>query len=94
MGDVDLWNKAEAQLESALTEFGEPWELNVGDGAFYGPKIDIAVTDALKRQHQCGTIQLDFQLPLRFNLKYDGSDGNEHTPIIIHRSALLCVIPN
>ncbi|OQR88805.1 threonyl-tRNA synthetase [Thraustotheca clavata] len=88
MGELALWDSAEAQLENALKEFDMPWTLNAGDGAFYGPKIDIAVRDALKREHQCGTIQLDFQLPLRFGLKYDGNDGNEHTPIIIHRAVL------
>ncbi|CAK4087309.1 unnamed protein product [Aphanomyces euteiches] len=88
MGELDLWETAEAQLQTALDSFDMPWTLNAGDGAFYGPKIDIAVFDALKREHQCGTIQLDFQLPLRFNLKYDGNDGKEHTPIIIHRAVL------
>ncbi|RQM27051.1 hypothetical protein B5M09_001351 [Aphanomyces astaci] len=88
MGDIALWDTAEAQLQTALNSFDMPWSLNAGDGAFYGPKIDIAVFDALKREHQCGTIQLDFQLPLRFGLKYDGNDGKEHTPIIIHRAVL------
>ncbi|RHY60736.1 hypothetical protein DYB34_002910 [Aphanomyces astaci] len=88
MGDIALWDTAEAQLQTALNSFDMPWTLNAGDGAFYGPKIDIAVFDALKREHQCGTIQLDFQLPLRFGLKYDGNDGKEHTPIIIHRAVL------
>lgn len=60
------------QLEDSLNSFGEPWKLNPGDGAFYGPKIDITISDALKRQHQCATIQLDFQLPIRFNLSYIG----------------------
>ncbi|RHY23464.1 hypothetical protein DYB32_009187 [Aphanomyces invadans] len=85
MGDVALWDTAEAQLQTALDSFDMPWTLNAGDGAFYRPKIDIAVFDALKREHQCGTIQL---LPLRFGLKYDGNDGKEHTPIIIHRAVL------
>lgn len=58
------------QLANSLDSFGEPWTLNPGDGAFYGPKIDITISDALKRQHQCATIQLDFQLPIRFNLSY------------------------
>lgn len=58
------------QLADSLDAFGEPWTLNPGDGAFYGPKIDITISDALKRQHQCATIQLDFQLPIRFNLNY------------------------
>lgn len=68
LGSVELWDKAESALEQALNKFGKPWKYNVGDGAFYGPKIDIKVFDALKRPHQCGTIQLDFQLPIRFNL--------------------------
>lgn len=85
MGDPELWSSAEQQLKDALDEFSAPWETNAGDGAFYGPKIDIEVTDALGRKHQCATIQLDFQLPLRFELSYDGADGKEHTPIIIHR---------
>jgi threonyl-tRNA synthetase len=88
MGELSLWENAEAQLTKALEEFGQPWQVNEGDGAFYGPKIDVVVTDALKRQHQCGTIQLDFQLPLKFDLKYDGPDGQEHTPIIVHRAVL------
>lgn len=88
MGEIAVWNDAEAQLRHALEDFGEPWEVNEGDGAFYGPKIDIVVTDALQRQHQCGTIQLDFQLPKNFELSYDGADGQAHTPIIIHRAVL------
>jgi threonyl-tRNA synthetase len=70
LGSDALWDQAEAGLEAALNKFGKPWKLNPGDGAFYGPKIDIKVYDALKRAHQCGTIQLDFQLPIRFNLQY------------------------
>uniref|UniRef100_A0A0G4I6R3 threonine--tRNA ligase n=1 Tax=Chromera velia CCMP2878 TaxID=1169474 RepID=A0A0G4I6R3_9ALVE len=70
LGDDALWDKAEAALQEALEETGKPWTLNVGDGAFYGPKIDIRLWDALKRPHQCGTIQLDFQLPIRFGLSY------------------------
>ena len=70
LGDDELWDKAESALEEALKKFGKPWKLNPGDGAFYGPKIDIKVLDALKRAHQCATLQLDFQLPLRFNLQY------------------------
>jgi len=68
LGDEALWDKAEKALEDALNKFGKPWKLNPGDGAFYGPKIDIKVFDALKRAHQCGTVQLDFQQPIRFNL--------------------------
>lgn len=70
LGDDDLWEKAEEQLEKALNKFGAKWELNPKDGAFYGPKIDITVVDALKRPHQCATIQLDFQGPIRFDLSY------------------------
>lgn len=70
LGGEDLWDKAEAALEDALNRFGRPWTINPGDGAFYGPKIDIKVFDALKRQHQCGTIQCDFNLPIRFNMQY------------------------
>lgn len=77
LGDIELWNEAESQLEKALNEFGMPWKLNPGDGAFYGPKIDIKVTDCLKRQHQCGTVQLDFQLPIRFNLQYQTDHSDE-----------------
>ncbi|KAG3116506.1 putative threonine--tRNA ligase 1, cytoplasmic [Phytophthora idaei] len=88
MGELELWDDAEDQLRLALDDFGQPWTVNEGDGAFYGPKIDIVVTDALKRKHQCGTIQLDFQLPINFELEYDGADGEAHTPIIIHRAVL------
>lgn len=74
LGDLSTWEKAESTLTAALKTFaaasGAVWELNPGDGAFYGPKIDITMYDALRRDHQCGTIQLDFQLPQRFNLQY------------------------
>lgn len=70
MGDLEDWNKAEQALTESLDNFGEPWTLNPADGAFYGPKIDITVWDALKRSHQCATIQLDFQLPNKFQLSY------------------------
>jgi threonyl-tRNA synthetase len=77
LGDDAMWDQAEAALAEALNKFGKPWKENPGDGAFYGPKIDIKVFDALKRPHQCGTVQLDFQLPIRFDLKYktDHHDG-------------------
>lgn len=90
MGDPALWDKAEKQLEESLVEFGNPWQLNPGDGAFYGPKIDIVIMDALKRPHQCATIQLDFQLPERFNLLYStGADCEERKrPVIVHRAML------
>ena len=70
LGEESLWDMAEEALTNALNTFGKPWKINPADGAFYGPKIDIKVFDALKRPHQCGTIQLDFQLPIRFNLQY------------------------
>lgn len=68
LGSEEEWDKAEEALKQALNRFGRPWTYNHGDGAFYGPKIDIKVFDALRRQHQCGTVQCDFQLPIRFNL--------------------------
>ncbi|XP_074135596.1 threonine--tRNA ligase 1, cytoplasmic [Sminthopsis crassicaudata] len=89
LGDIEIWNQAEKQLESSLNEFGEKWELNPGDGAFYGPKIDIQIKDAIGRYHQCATIQLDFQLPIRFNLTYVSHDGDDKKrPVIIHRAIL------
>ncbi|XP_030620634.1 threonine--tRNA ligase, cytoplasmic isoform X1 [Chanos chanos] len=89
LGDVAVWDQAEKQLENSLNEFGEPWKLNPGDGAFYGPKIDIKIKDAIGRYHQCATIQLDFQLPIRFNLMFVGKDGDDRSrPVIIHRAIL------
>lgn len=70
MGSEDLWNAAEQQLKEALDANGRPWSVNEGDGAFYGPKIDVILKDAIGRPQQCGTIQLDFQLPIRFDLQY------------------------
>lgn len=90
LGEIDTWNRAEKALEESLNDFGQPWALNPGDGAFYGPKIDITIMDALRRSHQCATIQLDFQLPERFNLQYvTASEQDErHRPVIIHRAVL------
>lgn len=88
LGEIEMWNDAEKQLENSLNAFGQPWSLNPGDGAFYGPKIDITITDALRRPHQCATIQLDFQLPIRFNLQYDSVSGEKKRPVIIHRAIL------
>ncbi|KAJ8425596.1 hypothetical protein Cgig2_008574 [Carnegiea gigantea] len=131
LGDIETWEKAEAALTEALNEFGQPWQINEGDGAFYGPKIDISVSDALKRKFQCATLQvcsfcvnifshkncgiakelsdvkitlavavelsdvsniylqLDFQLPLRFNLSYSAEDeAKRERPVIIHRAIL------
>jgi threonyl-tRNA synthetase len=86
LGEVATWDSAEAQLKAALDRAGQAYTLNAGDGAFYGPKIDFDVTDAIGRQWQCATIQLDYQLPARFGLKYVGADNAEHLPIVIHRA--------
>jgi threonyl-tRNA synthetase len=86
LGDVEKWNEAEAQLKKALDESGVQYELNEGDGAFYGPKIDIHVTDAIGRKWQCATIQLDYMMPERFDLKYTGADNAEHRVVVIHRA--------
>jgi len=101
LGEVSVWEVAEKQLEEALTASGHEWKLNPGDGAFYGPKIDITISDAHKRRHQCATIQLDFQLPIRFNLEYrtggpsESADSPQENaqdimqrPVIIHRALL------
>ncbi|XP_060611739.2 threonine--tRNA ligase 2, cytoplasmic [Anolis sagrei] len=89
LGEKEVWDQAEKQLQNSLDDFGEPWKLNPGDGAFYGPKIDINIRDAIGRYHQCATIQLDFQLPLRFNLTYVGKDRDDKKrPVIIHRAIL------
>ena len=85
MGSLEDWEKATNGLKSALEKMGLPYEINEGDGAFYGPKIDFHVEDCIGRTWQCGTIQLDFQLPQNFDLKYTGSDGLEHMPVMIHR---------
>ncbi|KAF8382770.1 tars-1, partial [Pristionchus pacificus] len=88
LGDIETWDVAEAELTRALNDSGRPWKLNPGDGAFYGPKIDITIQDALKRSFQCATIQLDFQLPQRFNLSYYDEKGDKHKPVMIHRAVL------
>ena len=86
LGDVKIWNKAEATLKKALDKKKMKYDMAKGEGAFYGPKIDILVRDALNRLWQLATIQLDFQMPQRFNLTYEGKDGKKHTPVIIHRA--------
>ena len=85
MGSLEDWEKATEGLKRALENMNLPYEINEGDGAFYGPKIDFHVEDCLGRTWQCGTIQLDFQLPQNFELSYTGSDGAEHMPVMIHR---------
>jgi threonyl-tRNA synthetase len=88
MGSEEQWAKAEAALAAALESQGREYELNPGDGAFYGPKIDFHITDALGRSWQCGTCQLDFQMPERFDLYYTGADDSAHRPVMIHRALL------
>ncbi|XP_013860157.1 probable threonine--tRNA ligase 2, cytoplasmic [Austrofundulus limnaeus] len=88
LGLPEQWDNAEQQLTRGLEQFGERWELNPGDGAFYGPKIDILIKDAIGRQHQCATIQLDFQLPIRFDLRYVSPDSELCRPVMIHRAVL------
>ncbi|KAJ7543976.1 hypothetical protein O6H91_09G060700 [Diphasiastrum complanatum] len=89
LGELETWDRAEKALSHALDSFGKPWQINEGDGAFYGPKIDITVYDALKRKFQCATIQLDFQMPIRFNLSFSTEDeAKRERPVIIHRAIL------
>lgn len=88
MGDCELWNLAEQKLQEALEETNTPFKLNPGDGAFYGPKIDFHLEDCIGRTWQCGTIQLDFQLPEKFEITYIGADGAEHRPVMLHRTVL------
>jgi threonyl-tRNA synthetase len=86
IGNLETWNKAESALAKALEKAGENYQLNPGDGAFYGPKIDLHLKDSLGRSYQCGTIQLDFALPDRFQLEYAVSDNTAHAPVMIHRA--------
>lgn len=88
MGDIESWNLAEDSLEAALKEKGLPYEINAGDGAFYGPKIDFQLEDAIGRTWQCGTIQLDFQLPRNFDLHFINEKGEKERPIMLHRTML------
>lgn len=86
MGTKELWDQAEQSLAHVLNKRGIDYRINHGDGAFYGPKIDFHILDALKRSWQCGTIQLDFQMPDKFDLTYIGEDGYKHRPVVIHRA--------
>ena len=88
IGDDALWDRSEGALKQALESHGLPYELNEGDGAFYGPKIDLHVTDSLGRSWQLGTIQLDYNFPERFDLTYTGADNAEHCPVMIHRAIM------
>ncbi|MEO6195731.1 MAG: threonine--tRNA ligase [Thermoanaerobaculia bacterium] len=88
VGSDELWDRAEGALAQALDHQGLAYQVNPGDGAFYGPKIDFHVRDSLNRSWQLGTVQLDYQMPRRFNLSYVGADGGEHVPVMIHRAML------
>lgn len=85
MGSIEMWDRATAILEKVLRDKKLPYKINHGDGAFYGPKIDFHLTDCLGRSWQCSTIQLDFQMPEKFDLTYIGEDGQKHRPVVIHR---------
>mgnify|MGYP001945645769 CR=1 FL=1 len=86
MGSDELWDEAEAALKRVLDQLGVDYRINEGDGAFYGPKIDFHIQDALKRSHQCATVQLDFQMPEKFDLSYVGEDNQRQRPVVIHRA--------
>jgi threonyl-tRNA synthetase len=86
VGEVATWDHAEAELKKGLEAAGVTYVINAGDGAFYGPKIDFDILDAIGRTWQCATIQLDYQMPARFELKYTGADNAEHRPVVIHRA--------
>ena len=88
MGSDELWATAENALRETLEETGTPYVLNPGDGAFYGPKIDFHLEDCIGRTWQCGTIQLDFTMPEKFDMTYVGADGKEHRPVMLHRTIL------
>ena len=88
MGEEEVWHFAEDTLQAAIQEMGKDFVINAGDGAFYGPKLDFHLADSLGRTWQCGTIQLDFQMPERFDLEYVGEDGHKHRPVMIHRALL------
>ncbi len=83
-----MWDRAEASLKEALEEKGLAYELNEGDGAFYGPKIDLHMTDSIGRSWQLGTVQLDYSMPERFELTYTGADNADHRPVMIHRALM------
>ena len=88
VGSDEIWDKAENALEKAIQSLGLPYEINPGDGAFYGPKLDFKLTDAIGREWQCGTFQADFNLPVRLDAEYVGEDGMKHRPVMLHRAVL------
>ena len=88
IGSDEVWDKAELALENAIKKLDLPYKIDEGDGAFYGPKLDFVLTDAIGREWQCGTFQADFNLPDRLDAEYVGEDGNKHHPVMIHRAIL------
>jgi threonyl-tRNA synthetase len=88
VGSDAVWDKAENALQKAIEGLGLPYEVNEGDGAFYGPKLDFKLTDAIGREWQCGTFQADFNLPVRLDAEYVGEDGAKHRPVMLHRAVL------
>ena len=88
IGSDEVWDKAESALENAIKKLDYPYKVDEGDGAFYGPKLDFVLTDAIGREWQCGTFQADFNLPDRLDAEYVGEDGNKHHPVMIHRAIL------
>ncbi len=88
IGTEEMWDRAEAALQSALDQRGVEYDLNEGDGAFYGPKIDLHMTDTIGRSWQLGTVQLDYNMPERFELTYTGADNADHRPVMIHRALM------
>ena len=88
VGSDEVWNKAESALESAIKKLDIPYTIEAGEGAFYGPKLDFVLTDAIGREWQCGTFQADFNLPDRLDAEYIGEDGSKHKPVMMHRAIL------
>jgi threonyl-tRNA synthetase len=88
VGSDEIWDKAEAALQAAINKLDLPYEVDPGEGAFYGPKLDFKLTDAIGREWQCGTFQADFNLPDRLDAEYIGEDGNKHRPVMMHRAIL------
>jgi threonyl-tRNA synthetase len=88
VGSEEVWDKAETALAQAIEKGGHPYTINPGDGAFYGPKLDFKLTDAIGREWQCGTFQADWNTPLRLGAEYVGEDGSKHTPVMLHRAIL------
>ncbi len=88
VGSDEVWDKAEGALQKAIEHLGLPYQVNPGDGAFYGPKLDFKLTDAIGREWQCGTFQCDFNLPVRLEAEYVGEDGAKHRPVMLHRAIL------